>query len=320
MWIWSADTPQTSFNGDPNSKLSDLIYGTADKPYVERILLPAFTRTVYIILPESFINNVEETLLSIPKANKEMLRLGWEKDFLAEYLTILLFSFITLLCFPFVMRKLFNHFYETKEELTNIISLGALFCLPFFFPTGPHYIYDFPALLFFTLGVLFLLQKRWIVFYIIFVIGLINKETILFLSAAFVFLYFKKMEKKNILFHLLLQIIIFVVIKSILIYTFAANDGGLLQFSLHRNIHELLYPYSLISFIAAAIIIFLIFYRINEKPADLKRLALLIFPFGIALLLFAYIEEARDLYEIFPIFYLMIMHTVLFTFFKVNTK
>ena len=51
IWVWSAETVTTSFNGDPHSKLSELIYGTAFKPYVQRALLPVITRTNHQIIP-----------------------------------------------------------------------------------------------------------------------------------------------------------------------------------------------------------------------------------------------------------------------------
>ena len=53
VWIRSADSVYTSFNGDPDSKLSDLIYGTANKPYVQRTLVPFITRSIHSILPQS---------------------------------------------------------------------------------------------------------------------------------------------------------------------------------------------------------------------------------------------------------------------------
>ena len=137
VWILSANTLYTSFNGDPDSKLSDLIKGTAHKPYVNRMLVPFLTRTLHSTISESSWESFEKSLLTIPIIEKETERLGWEQEFLSEYIIALFFVLTALIIFPFVVRGLWNYFYETDIHISNTIPIIVLLILPTLFWTGP---------------------------------------------------------------------------------------------------------------------------------------------------------------------------------------
>jgi hypothetical protein len=285
---------------------------------VQRALLPIITKSIYDIIPASLSNGTKDWLLSFPKVQKEINRLGWEKDYIIQYIIILSLSFLSLVGFVFVFRNLFAFFYSTKNEILNSIPIIALFCLPPFFHYGNHYVYDFPALFFFTSGILLLLEKKWIPFYIIFIAGLINKETIAFLTLVYIIINYNKLEKKNFYRHLTMQIFLIAVYKTILTFIFSNNPGSFGVFSLFINLDFLFRPYSLYFLLSAAVILFLIFADLSKKPESLKRMSLIAVLFGILFLFYGRIVEVRALYEIFPVILIMALHTVFFYIFKCN--
>lgn len=317
VWVWSADTPTTSFNGDPVSKLSDIIYGTAHKPYVQRVLIPVVTRALHATLSSPALDSLEQRLLHLPKVQKETIRLGWERDFFIEYLIALSLAFLSLLGFPFVVRALWSTLYQTEQTITNLVPILALLALPPIFPTGPHYIYDFPTLFFFTLGLTLLIQGRWTLFYPIFIAGCLNKETTILLSVLFVLLYWKAMTKQTLLLHAGLQAIIFGIIKTIIMFSFAENGGNVMDFHLYLNLHLALMGYGLTTLVVAGLILWLVFYEFASKHPVLRKSLLLTIPFGLLLLWGGVITELRDLYELYPIVLMLALHTLFFSHLKI---
>lgn len=318
VWVWGADNVHTSINGDPRSTLSSLLLGTADKPFVQRALVPAITRIVVNAIPLSTREALSSSLCSSPKFIKEAARLGWELQYVPEYMVALLLAFASLVCFPFVVRRMLRCLYDTDPLIQGIVPVMLVLGLPFFFHAGTHYIYDFPALLFFTVCLLLLLEERWFIFYPVYAIGCVNKETMVLLVFATVLLGFRKAKKKVLVLHLPLQGGIFVAIKSTLAWIYRDNPGGSLEFHLWGNIHNILLPYSLPDVALFALVCFLIFCDFSKKPFFLRRMAWLMFPFGVLVLVFGTMNEVRALYEVYPVFGLLMAHTVFFSVFKTS--
>ncbi|MBI5471229.1 MAG: hypothetical protein HY961_02675 [Ignavibacteriae bacterium] len=316
VWVWTAETPITSFNGDPHSKLSDLIYGAAHKPYVQRALIPILTRSVYSIIPENTWSSLEENLLAYPKVGKELARLGWENEFLAEYMIALTFAFLALTAFPFVVRGLWDHLYETADSVKAMVPILTLLLLPTLFSSGPHYIYDFPALLFFTLGFLLLLKRRWTIYYPIFIIGCINKETIIILTLAYVIVCGKTEARGKLALHLGLQMAAYLIIKTAISYAFRANPGSAMEFHVFGNIHILLLGYDWSSVLIVGITAALLFHDFHTKPELLRRSLILVAVFGALVFFFGVIPELRAFYEVVPIVAFLGLHTIFFSYLR----
>ena len=221
--MWGADTTYTSFNGDPRSTLSDLIYGNAYHPFVQWALVPFLTRTVYDLAPQTLWSGLAEQLLAVPKVQKEIVRLGWEPHFLPEYLIALTFVFLSLVSFVFTVRSLLASLHDTQDEITNAVPLVDLAWLPPFFHVGTHYIYDFPALFFFTVGALYMLRLNWTAFYPIYIIGCLNKETMVILSFGSLLLFFRRMKSVLLPKYMGVQLLLFAIIKVFLLGKFAGN-------------------------------------------------------------------------------------------------
>lgn len=316
MWVWSADTPTTAINSDPRSKLSDLIYGRAHNPYVQRVLVPFVTRTLYSALPESLWRSLTEPLRTLPKTQKEMQRLGWEQEFFPQYLIALLTAYLLFLPFPFLARRLWSLLYQTDERTSMLAGMAPLLVAPTFFPTGPHYIYDLPALTLFTAGLVLLLERKWFWYYPLLVVGCLNKETMVLLGFAFFFSYRKHYTGFSLIVHIAAHVVLFVAVKLTIVQTFTANPGPTLDFHLYGNLHRILMGYTWSELLIAGATVFLVLHDLRAKPPALLRLALLVVPFGFLLLFFGVLPELRAVYELVPILTFMVLHTIRFGFFK----
>jgi hypothetical protein len=320
IWIWGADTIHTSFNGDPRSPLAGLIYGTAHRPFVERVLIPVTTRTILYAIPESGRRTLSEWLLASPKFVKEAARLGWDTLYLPEYVVSLSLSLASLIAFPFAVRRLVVLLYVADDIVYALLPIGIVLGLPPFFLVGTHYIYDFPSLLLFTLGFVVLMQEQWLLFYSVYVIGCLNKETMVFLAALTLLIYGRQWTPVKSITHLAAQILLFVILKILLGSWFSQNPGNAVEFHLWGNIHNTLLPYPLGTLVLVALICFLVVHDFGEKPRALRKAAWLLLPFAMLMFIFGWINEARDLYEIYPVYGLLIAHTLLFSFLKVQYR
>ncbi|MFN0157474.1 MAG: hypothetical protein ACKVRP_05295 [Bacteroidota bacterium] len=316
MWVWSAETVHTSLNGDPRSKLSDLIHGRAHNPFVQRALVPLLTRAVHQILPATLTGDLELYLFSIPKVKKEMLRLGWEEEYFVESLVALSWAFIALAAFPFAVQALWKAIYSTSEFVTAMVPVIALLSLPPFFHVGTHYVYDFPSLFLFTAVLVCVVRRAWWLSYIPFLLGCLNKETIIFASLTGIILYWHDRERTRMARHVAVQFLLFIVVKLMLMQVFSGNPGTSAEFALYANIHQLLLGYDAVPLTMTATLVGLIGYRFRTKPVVLQKLLWLALPFFLLLMLFGRIGELRVMYEIVPVVLFLILHTLFFDVFK----
>lgn len=297
------------FEGLWAARFPDMVYGKAYKPWVYRTLLPSTVRGVSVLLPDP----VKESADKLGHEFKLEENLGWDADYFAEYLIALILMFFCLVGFAIVIRALFSACFKSSALITNLIPLFALAGLPAFFKYF-SYIYDFSTLFLFSFGLLLLFKKKWYVFYLIFILGCLNKETIILLTVVFAIHSFKcRMDRTKIIQHIALQGSIFAVIKIILFIAFKDNPGG---FTVHgfwmflRNINKIASLYTLPTLAAYIFIALLIFYKWRNKPSFLKSGLWIIIPLICFAMYSGYVDELRGYYEIFPIVFLLTVHSI----------
>ena len=90
------------------------------------------------------------------------------------------------------------------RALNSLFSFLILFILPFHFffprPYYPNYWYDTPSILFFTLGLIAMYKRKWMIYYFIFIIATFNRETTCFLTVIYLFTSFGKMGENHLSF------------------------------------------------------------------------------------------------------------------------
>lgn len=118
--------------------------------------------------------------------------------------------------------------------------------------------YDLPSLMFFCAGVYFIVSNRLLLYYLIFPLAVLNRETICFLTIFFVIWNVQQIRERGetlsrreivpIMVHVLAQALIWFAIKVWLAHlfagnpatTFAATKGSIFTFRLFFNLKELI--------------------------------------------------------------------------------
>jgi hypothetical protein len=300
-------------NGYKPAIFSEMVYGTAWKPFVYRTLLPTTVRLISGILPESFHEVLTKKVESSKAAMLVLEKLKWESEYITEYLIAMVLMYLSLLGFIYAFRKLFDEVYSPPIFFKNVITIILLFAIPAMFqPNYSNYVYDFPALFLFTLGLLYLNQQHWKKYLILFFVACFNKETIILLTMIFSIYFYKNESLSQKLYYRLfgIQLIIFVSIKILLYSIFINNAGGFVEFHLIDRNYLLFNGYSLTTFVVLLIILLTIFSRWNEKPKFLRNSLWIGVPLLILTLLFGFFDELRDYYEVLPIIILLISFNI----------
>jgi hypothetical protein len=245
-------------NDNKPSMFGDMIYGKASKPFVYRVLLPVTVRVLSEPATQTIRHTISNTIEDNISLNKLFKKLKWEKELAVEYFFAVIIMFFSLWGFSIAVRYLFTLFYNTSSWFADLVSVLALLGLPTMFQYT-SFIYDFPLLLLYTLGLIFLYKQDWIKFLIIFFVGCINKETTILLTLVF-YIYYKSDLKKDFFNKLLIaQFAIFFLVKSSLYFIFKNNPGSFIEFHLIDHNLRLLTGYDLTLAAAVLGLILLIF-------------------------------------------------------------
>ena len=304
-------------NGYERAMFGEMVYGQAHKPFVYRALLPMIIRTTASIIPEETDELINKMLDKIPSVKSELSKSSeedmfyWEKELYTEYIAAIFYIFLFLLGFVYSLRYLFEGVYKASILSKDILAISALLILPLFFGYM-SYLYDFPALCLFTLGLGLMVRKKWVLFLIIYTLGCINKETTILLTLIFAIHFFRAGKMSRRLFYRLLisQFIIFILVKLTLFFIFRDNPGSFVEFHFFDHNLVLFGEISLATMTALAAIVLMVFYRWTEKPLFLRDALWIAAPLFILTLFLGYIDEQRDFYEAYPVVLLLIYHSV----------
>lgn len=308
LYVLIAFVKLPPINGYERAMFSEMVYGTAWKPFVYRTLLPTSVRVISDFIPEGMHTTLTKKVENSFAASQVLEKLNWESDYITEYIVASILMYLSLLGFIWAFRKLFDELYSSVLWFKNLVTLLLLFAIPAMFqPNYSNYIYDFPALFLFTFG-LFLLQKRnWKYFLILFFVSSFNKETTILLTLIFAIHFYKDDTLSRQIYSRLIisQILIFLVVKIFLYLVFMNNPGGFVEFHLIDRNYLLFNGYSLTTFVALLIIFLATFSRWSSKSKFLKNSLWIAIPLIILTIFFGFFDELRDYYEVLPIVILL---------------
>jgi hypothetical protein len=289
----------------------DVIYGTAYKPYVYRMIAPAAIRTITTLIPVNIQDELSRLVENNGNIKAVMDKFHWESKEITEYLVACLLLYLFLIVFLFTFKKLFGLIYSAPEWFANIVTVFTLFGLTAMFEYY-SYVYDFPALFFFTLGLVFILLRRWKAFLVLYSISCFNKETTILLTLVFAVYNFRNSEMEKYFYRnmILVQLAVFTAIRVLLYFIFIDNPGGMIEVHLFDRTYLLWNGYTLTTFVIWLVIILLVFSNWREKPKFLKdalwiAVPLILFTFSLGVW-----DEWRDYYEVYPVIALLSAYTV----------
>ncbi len=306
---------KSALNDYWKARVPDMIYGRAHRPFVERTLVPSTIRVIRRALPRGALGAIRRTVSGAPLfLPRKLGALGWEPAFLVEYAIAVVVLFALLTAFPFALRRLFLALYDAPRRAA-VAPLGATLLLPaFFFDRGTHYLYDFSSLLLFTLALVFLALDRFGPYYVVFVLGTLNKETMILAPLVFLAVNRDRLSRQELFRHSVAQLAVFGAIRLVLAGIFASNPGGPIELHLVKNLRlmgEAPNPWSLLMLASVAI---LVFAQLGEKPALLRRALIVLPPLVASYLFLGIYGEIRVFYEAYPILFLLAFENAVVVF------
>ena len=266
---------------EPGLRLEAFLNGTAYKPYVLRVLAPLLIKAATALVPND------------PKF----------------YAAVVMY--LSLIGFVLALRYLIHTFWSPSSatDFWVLLSLPAL--TPLMLING--HIYDLPALFLFTLELALLWRGRFKTFLLLYPIACLNKETTILLTLVFAVCLYNRIERRQFLTWLIVQVAIYVVIRFALLWTFRDNPGPVAEYHLPDQIAFILKAPGLVSIYAlfGVVVLALMLHDIASKPHELKQAALVtIPPLVILFLFFGGALEIRVFYEAFPIAYALAIPTL----------
>ena len=303
---------EPGINSYERALFEDMIYGKAHKPFVYRQLIPLLVRGTVAILPEGTDHALNSLVEAVPGVQAKFDDSGLEIELYAEYFSCCFFLWAALVAFGLSLGYLLRAFYRTSIAVNRSTVIVSMSIIPAFYDKA-NYIYDFPTLALFTLGLAFLAQRKLVWFLLIFMVGCVNKETIVLLTLICVLVCAQHLQLSKQRYYLwfALQIGIFAIIKTALHFIFKDNPGGMTEFHLMEYNLGIFGQIPLETVIAFGVVALLIFHDWQEKPLFLRKALWIGVPLFVLVLFFGYLDEQRDFYELYPVVIGLIFPTAL---------
>lgn len=286
-----------SLKGSP-ADFSNMIEGTAARPFVLRTLIPSSIRLMRDELPESIKNQIKTFFAAR----------NWFVDYLksekaVEYSIALFLCFIFFLGFSFVLRCLAKRFYSQDSLVQHLAVFSGMMIIPLCSAYG-HYIYDPATIFLFSFGVLLVVKERLIPMLAFFPLAVINKETSLLLIPVFIAYQFGgRMPVIKIAAVSVVMGLIWFFIRMLIAKEFAANTGALAEFHFFdHNLRLFANPAAACFFLVTVTFLgVLIAKNWKSKNQFLRWGFLLVFlPLFILSIFFGFVDELRQFYEVVP--------------------
>ncbi|MCX6159460.1 MAG: hypothetical protein NTY74_15880 [Ignavibacteriae bacterium] len=278
-----------------------MIEGKYLKPYVYRTLLPTTVRCIYSCIPEDVKNNWTDFVCNIPKVLSVLELLNWPKELSLKLFIASVFVILFYIGFGYTISEFIFLFIQSgnKYILKSIISGISLILLPGFFRYGFH-LYDAPQLFLFTLAIYLLYRGKFGLFYVVYILAVINKETSVLLALIFVVYYFKKIPSGKLIWLFVLFVFTFILVKTFLLFVFEKNGGSFLEYHyLENNLRSVLALVMNSGFLI--LLLCLSLYKWKYKPIFLKTSFLIVaLPLIISTIFFGIFDEIRVYYELYP--------------------
>lgn len=312
-WIFTADSLMRSFEPNDGTGFSALMDGAAIRPVAHRVLIPMIVHSILEIVPEKYQLEMTTILNTNPKMIKEMQRLNLSPDRIIEYCIALIVVFALFFGTLLILRKIILKYYNGHLFIIELFPCASVVLLPPFFGSGPHYIYDLPTLFFLICGLYLLFTQRWSIYYLLFLAGCLNKETGVFLFAAFIAVHYRSMKRNELFYHSFLHVVVGSSALLIVRWIYSGNPGTGMEFHLHANIHYMLLGYSIVSLILAALTIWAVMRGFDTVPIPLRKASVIIIPYLAVWTIGGLFYEPRAIFEVIFILNIFIVHTFFHT-------
>lgn len=285
----------SDLNQQPKARLDDLIEGTAQRPYVSRVLIPGL---LGLVAPDRSIQGATfaAELSQLAPVRSTLDWLSLPTDYGAVLLVFVVLQYLLVVGFAFAFRRLAVKLEIPHAERLSLISL-LLLLLPAFLSHG--YVYDYSTLFLWTLLLLMLAEQRFLLYLAVVALAALNKETALLIPLIWL-TYGWTLHRPRFYWGMLVaQTAIVVACWALIAWVFRSNGGGLFEFNL--PVHLATYQAAPLTIgLVSACMIAVLFLSYPVAPALLRSTLLLLIPLTGLYLFFGWPYEFRVFYEIYP--------------------
>ncbi len=160
--------------------------------------------------------------------------------FIPEKIIFMLYNVIILYFLVIVYQKLLSEYFQNKK---TVLFLAPVILYPILWNyvilNQSFQFYDFTTILIFTLGLYFIVKENFKLLLVVFIVGLINKETIIYLLFAYLLFNYKTIFTRKIILNSALMVVLFIGYKLFLGYIFRNNAGDPFEIGFTENIEIL---------------------------------------------------------------------------------
>ena len=290
----------TGIGSNDKAALGSMMEGTAYRPFQFRVLVPLLIKLL-LHIPVNISWQVKG--VSQLAGNVHNLTAAWMATFIMFVALV-----ITSVSIPALMER-----FGYPSKTIFIATLLSPLPLPLFFLAA--YVYDLPNMCLFTIALIALAdinkeQKAATWYCIIFILATLNKETSILLTIAFFVIYWHRMKAKNFWLLLAIQITTYTFIRFYLLWRFAQNPGGIVEYHLidHINLIRSLPPVFLIMVVLViAGIIFFVVKEWKHKPQFLRQALIMLVPLVPLYFFFGFPFEIRIFLEIYAVLFILLL-------------
>lgn len=290
---------QVGLGAEERFGLGPMVYGTAHKPFVYRVLVPGIVRFITPLVPDS----LTQAALDNPVWGQWITQLG-DNSYTTETFITIIIMYGSVLGFTWAFGQLMAVL-EYSRATTAIMTIGLLLLMPQYYGFGN--IYDLPCLFLFTLALWLMAKMQWIWYLLAFTLASLNKETSILLTLIFIVHYWKRLDRETYLFLAMVQFGIYGLIKAVLTLVFLNNPGSVVEYHLldHLDIFRMAPFILVLSSLSVGIVAWLGYKNWKHKPAFIKSALVMIPPMIGLYVLFGYPFEIRVFLEALPVITLL---------------
>jgi len=223
-------------NKDSRILFSKVLEGDSYRPFAYRMLMPLLIETAHKGIPDTFWDLFYHYRWK-SGIDQELFRANIDRDYVDQWY---IFRWISILCFAgfaLVLSYLLQLTESVSPTEANSFSWAGLALVPLFF--GPvNTWYDPLALVLFPVAFLCLLKEKNYLYFLVFLLACLNKETSILLCAIFWILYRGKNKKFLLACQLAIYSVLFVGIR----YYYHDNLGEFVEFHLWNTSRFLTTP------------------------------------------------------------------------------
>jgi hypothetical protein len=279
--------------------------GTADRPYVYRVLSPWLVHLVrYWHLPRPAFQTLDRAVLATCAARSSTLVAACTD--LQAYATMAWIFATGLLISTYLLALgIFRHAgWAYVAYIVTALTMNA------FLLQGFSHIYDFAAAFFATVMFGLAIWQRDFLFPFTLVAAILAKETLFLMVIVYALIGYGVRPIPRVALNLGVQLLIFIIIYVSERIAFAANRGAPIYQNVAGHVAYIGQKGSVSALLGLAIFAILLFYRYSEKPRGLRR-GLMVAPLMFALFIYGGNPgEYRILLDVFPIVILPMVHSI----------